>query len=75
MPVKQRWNDLSPRVRRLIAIAAALEGALKLAALIDIRRRPAAAIRGRKAVWALTVSAVNSFGLAPLAYFRFGRRR
>lgn len=72
---KTRWSDLSPRTRKLIMIGAAAEGSLKLAALIDIKRRPASQIRGSKWVWATAVVLINSFGGAPLSYFAFGRRR
>jgi hypothetical protein len=68
------WRDLSVRSRRLILAAAAAETTLKVAALIDLRRRPAAQIRGSKLRWALAVTVVNSFGLVPLSYFRYGRR-
>jgi len=34
-----RWNELSPRTRRVIIAAASVEGALKTAALIDLARR------------------------------------
>jgi Phospholipase_D-nuclease N-terminal len=71
----QKWGDLSKRTRRLIIAAGAVEGSLKIAALIDIKRRPASQIRGKKWVWAPVVLVVNSFGGAPLAYFLFGRRR
>jgi hypothetical protein len=72
---KRRWSDLSPRTRRLIVAGAAAEGSLKLAALIDIKRRPASQIRGSKWLWATAVVLINSFGGAPLLYFAFGRRR
>jgi hypothetical protein len=68
------WSDLSPRVRRLIVAGAAVEGALKLAALIDMKRRPAAQIRGGKKIWASGML-LNSAGLIPLSYFAVGRRR
>jgi len=71
----QKWNDLSPRSRRLIIAGAAVETALKAAALIDMKRRPASEIRGPKWLWAPAVTLINSFGLAPLAYFLLGRRR
>jgi hypothetical protein len=71
----RKWSDLSKRSRRLIAAAAIAEGGLKTAALVDIKRRPAAEIRGSKWLWAATVLVVNSFGLAPLSYFVLGRRR
>jgi hypothetical protein len=44
----RRWSDLSTRSRRLIIAAAASEGILKAAALVDIARRPASQIRGSK---------------------------
>lgn len=71
----RRWSDLSERNRRLLIAGAALEGALKAAALADLKRRPPAGVRGPKRIWAIVVVLVNSFGAAPLAYFAFGRRR
>jgi hypothetical protein len=71
----QWWTDLSERQRRFLIVAAAVEGALKTAALIDMKRRPASEVRGSKRLWAAAVVSVNSFGTAPLAYFVFGRRR
>ena len=73
--IARRWSDLSERDRRLLIAAAAVEGALKAAALADLKRRPASEVRGPKWAWAAGVVAVNSFGAAPLAYFVFGRRR
>jgi hypothetical protein len=74
MRTRRRWSDLSPRTKRLLVIGSVFEGFLKVAALIDIKRRPAEQIRGRKWVWATVVTLVNSVGAAPLAYFAFGRR-
>lgn len=74
MVAGRQWGDLTARTRRLIIIAAGAEGLLKVAALIDIWRRPASQIRGRKWVWSAVV-AVNSAGVAPVSYFVFGRRR
>jgi hypothetical protein len=54
---------------------ASFEGALKIAALVDLRRRPASQVRGSKWAWALAVFFVNSLGTVPLAYFVKGRRR
>lgn len=70
-----KWSDLSPRSRQLIIAAAAAESVLKAVAVVDIVRRPADQIRGPKWAWAPVVIAVNSFGLVPVAYFVFGRRR
>ena len=72
---KRRWSDLSERQRRLIVAGAAFEGVLKIAALVDLMRRPASRIRGRKWAWATAIVVVNSVGGAPLAYFLLGRRR
>jgi hypothetical protein len=69
----KRWSDLSPRTRGLIIAAGVAETSLKVAALIDMRRRPASDIRGSKRVWAASML-VNSAGLIPLAYFIYGRR-
>jgi hypothetical protein len=45
---------------------------LLIAALIDIRRRPAKQIRGNKLLWTAAVF-VNFIG--PISYFVFGRKR
>ncbi|MGA8208772.1 MAG: hypothetical protein WB441_04390 [Nocardioidaceae bacterium] len=71
----QRWNDLDPRVRRLVVVAGVIEGVLKIAALIDLGRRRPADVRGSKARWAAAISLANSAGAVPIAYFRYGRRR
>ena len=75
MATRRTWSELSPRSRRLIVVGGIVEGVLKIAALVDLTRRPAEAVRGRKWVWAAVVVLVNSVGGAPLAYFRFGRRK
>ena len=75
MTASKRWSELSPRTRRLIIGAAIAEGLLKLAALIDLKRRPASQVRGPRWVWATLVAVVSSFGLLPISYFLFGRRR
>lgn len=75
MAAKREWGDLSERNRRLIITVAVIEGILKLAALIDIKRRPASQIRGPKWIWAAVVAIVSSAGVIPLSYFFFGRRR
>jgi hypothetical protein len=71
----RRWSDLSERTRRLLITAAVADGALRAAALIDIKRRPASEIRGRKRMWAAAVAFISSAGVLPISYFVFGRRR
>ena len=75
MATRRNWRDLSPRNRRLILVGGVVEGVLKIAALVDLTRRPAEQVHGRKWAWAVAIVLVNSMGGAPLAYFRFGRRR
>jgi hypothetical protein len=74
MAARKQWSDLSPRTRRLLTVAAVVEGILKLAALIDIKRRPASQIRGPKWLWATVVAVISSAGVVPVSYFVFGRR-
>ena len=68
----QRWSELSPRRRRAIVVLGVAQVSLQVCALVDLRRRPAAAVRGSKRLWA-AASFVNWIG--PLAYFAVGRRR
>jgi hypothetical protein len=70
----KKWSDLSPRTRKLLVIGGLVEGALKIAALIDLKRRPASQVRGRKWLWAAVVATVSSAGILPVSYFLFGRR-
>jgi hypothetical protein len=75
MAARRQWSDLSQRTRGLLITAAVAEGVLKVAALIDIKRRPGSQIRGPKWVWAAVVTVVSSAGVVPVSYFVFGRRR
>ena len=74
MDAKSRWSELDERTRRLIVAGAVVDGALKIAALADLARRPARQVRGKKWVWAIVLVLANSVGAVPLGYFRFGRR-
>ena len=73
MPARS-WKNLSPRARRLLVIAATIDGLLRVAALVDLRRRPPAEVRGSRKRWALALGLVNSVGVVPGAYFLCGRR-
>ncbi len=68
-----RWNELSLRTRRLVLAAATVEGLLKIAALVDLVRRPAQEVRGSKRIWAVAIVLINSAGAVPLLYFGRGR--
>jgi hypothetical protein len=52
----------------LIVGAGVLETLLKIAALIDLARRPSDEVRGSKASGAAAVSLIGSAGAMPLAY-------
>jgi phospholipase D-like protein len=71
---RKKWDELPPRTRRLIVAAGVVEGVLKVAALIDLARRPSEQIRGSKAAWAGAVTLINALGAVPVAYFAWGRR-
>jgi hypothetical protein len=71
---RKKWSDLSPRARRFVVVAGAVDGALKIAALVDLARRPASGVRGSKLAWLVSVSLVNSLGVLPIVYFFRGRR-
>jgi len=73
--MRRRWSELSQGQRRAIILMAAVEGALKMAALMDIRTRPASEIRGPKWLWATSVGLASTAGILPASYFLFGRRR
>jgi hypothetical protein len=75
MVAKRTWSDLDESTRKLIITVVVAEGILKVAALIDIKQRPASQIRGPKWLWAPVVAVVNSAGVVPISYFIFGRRQ
>ena len=75
MAARKQWSDLDERTRRLLISAVVAEGILKIAALVDLKRRPARQVRGPKWLWATVVTVVSSAGVVPVSYFVFGRRQ
>jgi hypothetical protein len=71
MKVQKQWKALAPATKVRIVLMGLVQIALLAAALLDIRRRPATAIRGSKALWTGLVF-INFVG--PLSYFFFGRK-
>jgi hypothetical protein len=69
-----QWNQLDPRLRQVLLVAGAFDAGLKIAALIDLSRRPREDIRGSKAAWAAALTFVNSSGILPIIYFLRGHR-
>jgi hypothetical protein len=72
---RKRWSDLDERARRLIIVGGGFEGLLKIAALIDLARRPADEVRGSKPRWVAAIGLINSAGVVPISYLVWGRRR
>ena len=71
----KKWSELSQGAKRFLLIGGAFEAVLKIAALIDLRRRPADQVRGSKRRWATAIVLINSVGAVPIAYFIRGRTR
>ena len=71
MAKTRRWSDLTSTQRKAIVVSAAVETVLTTVALVDLARRPAAQVRGPKALWALGCF-VQPVG--PVAYLVLGRR-
>ena len=67
------WQELSRNQRRIVVAVAVVEAGLKAAMLLDLRRRSAGQVRGRRWLWASS-ALVNSGGVLPAAYFLAGRR-
>ena len=67
---KKQWKDMSPMQRAGMLFGISLQISLLVSALIDIRRRPAAQIRGSKGLWT-AIAFINFVG--PISYFIFGR--
>ena len=72
--VNRRWSDLDPRFRQTLMLVGAVDAGLRIAALIDLARRPARQVRGSKRWWAVAIALMNSAGAVPIAYFLRGRR-
>lgn len=67
-----KWRDLTSAQRSAVVVGGVVQVALQTAALWDMRRRPAAELRGSRRWW-VAASFLNYVG--PLAYFALGRRR
>ncbi|MGJ9371769.1 PLD nuclease N-terminal domain-containing protein [Nesterenkonia sp. CF4.4] len=69
-PTKQ-WEDMGPGRRAGTMVFSVVQISLAVAAWIDLARRPANQVNGRKGIWA-GVIAINYLG--PIAYFLKGRQ-
>lgn len=69
--LRTEWSDMSPASRAGLIIGTAVEFSAKIAAWVDLWRRPAEKVRGPKWAWALA-QLIN--GLGPAAYWSLGRK-
>ena len=69
---KNQWKHLSPQTRKVLTAGVVVQIALLGAAHLDLSRRSADEIRGKKGVWRL-LTLINFVG--PITYFIFGRRK
>ncbi|WAP51943.1 PLDc N-terminal domain-containing protein [Arthrobacter sp. ATA002] len=72
MVKKKSVKDLTAQQKKMAGVGATVQVLLAGFALADMWRRPAAEVRGSRALWS-AACAVNFFG--PLSYFIFGRRK
>jgi hypothetical protein len=68
----RRWRDLSTGQRVAFLAMSAVQVGLAAVAWVDLARRPAEQVNGRKPLWAGAI-AVNFVG--PIAYLVWGRPR
>lgn len=67
-----KWGEMSSAQRAGIIIPGMIQIVLLVAALWDLRHRPAEEVRGDKRLW-VGLSFINFVG--PISYFIFGRKR
>jgi hypothetical protein len=68
---QKKWSELSPAQQTLVLTMTSIELALTATAAVDLIRRPAEQVHGRKAVWAMALF-VQPVG--PIAYLWAHRR-
>lgn len=72
IPKNKKWSELSTPTRIGIVLMGLIQISLLVAALVDIRKRPAEEINGSKKMWT-ALAFINWVG--PIAYFVKGRKR
>ena len=66
---KKSWKDIHPTTRKIIIAGGTLDAILKVAALVDLAKRPKEEVHGKKWQWLAGITLINAFGAAPLSYF------
>ena len=67
-------RQLSPRTKKIVTVATAIDTAPKGIALADLAKRDQSQVNGSKKTWGIALSLVNSVGILPVVYFLKGRR-
>ena len=68
----RKWADLTGSQRTYVVVGGVVQLVLQIAALRDLKSRPADRVRGPKVAWG-AASFVNTIG--PVAYFAVGIKR
>ena len=71
MRQKKQWSELTDVQQAAIVVAGAIELVVTSVAVLDLVRRPQAAVRGPKVIWAIAMI-VQPIG--PVGYLCIGRR-
>lgn len=75
MSNSKRLENLPKPVKMILGIAGVADAVLRAYALVDVARREQSEINGPKEAWVPALALVNSLGLLPVAYLKWGRRR
>jgi hypothetical protein len=70
--MSKSWSELTDAQKTAILVLASIELSLTATAYVDLVRRPAELVRGRKGAWALGIL-VQPVG--PILYLTWGARR
>ena len=68
---RKSWSELTDAQKTAVVIGGTIEVVVTAVALTDLARRPAAGVRGPKALWAVGCL-IQPIG--PIAYLAVGRR-
>ncbi len=71
-PKNKKWSELSTSAKAGVILVGLIQVSLMVAALVDIRKRPAEQINGSKKLWT-ALAFVNWIG--PIVYFVKGRKK
>lgn len=74
MGKSKRFENLPKPVRVALGIGGIMDAVLRAYSLVDLARREPDEVNGPKEVWMPALALVNSLGLLPAAYLKWGRK-